>query len=60
MRERVLRNKKVCEILDISETTLWRWRKAGYFPEPRGVPHSSIKGWAESTIDEWVMQNYVN
>lgn len=58
MREKVLRNKNVCEMLNISTTTLWRWQKAGYFPESRSLPCSSIKGWSESTVNAWITRNF--
>ena len=60
MRETFLRAKHVCERLNISETSLWRWRKAGFFPDPKSLPGSSIKGWAESTVNLWITENFTD
>jgi len=56
----ILRTEQVCQRLGISDTTLWRWRRANCFPEPRSVPGSSIKGWASSTVDEWIQKNFID
>ena len=58
MSERLLRASHVCDRLNISDTTLWRWRKAGYFPEPKRLPGSSIQGWTEITLNEWILRNF--
>ncbi|QEY13286.1 AlpA family transcriptional regulator [Cellvibrio sp. KY-YJ-3] len=58
MRETFLRTQQVCDRLNISATTLWRWRKAGHFPDAKSLPGSSIQGWAESTVDNWISQNF--
>ena len=31
---RYARAKKICELLDIAPSTLWRWVKIGRFPKP--------------------------
>lgn len=58
MHEQILRAPQVCERLGISITTLWRWRKENLFPAPKNLPGSSIKGWSESTVDKWVIENF--
>ena len=58
MNETILRINEVCERLGISDTTLWRWRRAGHFPEPHSITGSSIKGWNSSTIDSWIYANF--
>lgn len=58
MRELLLRKQAVCETLNISLTTLWRWEKAGYFPKAKSIPGSSIKGWSETTVNNWIEDNF--
>lgn len=58
MGEKILRNRNVCEMLNISPTTLWRWQKAGYFPKSKSLPCSSIRGWTESTVNSWIVLNF--
>lgn len=58
MNERILKTKDVCELLQVSPTTLWRWRKSGQFPEPLSMAHSSYQGWREKTIGEWLDNNF--
>jgi predicted DNA-binding transcriptional regulator AlpA len=58
MRKTILRTQKVCEMLDISSTTLWRWRKAGQFPNPCRVHGSSFQGWSESVVNDWIYKNF--
>ena len=56
--EKILRIDEVCERLKISDTTLWRWRRSKAFPEPRSIQGSSVKGWSESTINEWIRKKF--
>jgi predicted DNA-binding transcriptional regulator AlpA len=58
MCEKILRINEVCERLKVSDTTLWRWRRAKLFPEPKFIPGSSVKGWTISTINEWIAENF--
>ena len=58
MREKILRTQDVCDRLNISQTTLWRWRKAGEFPEPSRVQGSSLRGWPESLVDLWISKHF--
>lgn len=60
MKERILKTKDICELLQISPTTLWRWRKAGQFPEPSKITCSSYQGWREETVNQWVKTNFYN
>ena len=43
----------VCQLLRMSEPTLWRLRRAGNFPEPMTVTER-IFGWRESEIEAWL------
>jgi len=58
VEERVLRINEVCERLGISDTTLWRWRRSGSFPEPRSIVGSSVVGWTSTTINQWIVENF--
>ncbi|SBT17712.1 Prophage CP4-57 regulatory protein (AlpA) [Marinomonas gallaica] len=58
MSEKVMRINEVCALLKISDTTLWRWRRAKSFPEPRSIPGSSVKGWTASAINGWIAENF--
>lgn len=60
MNEKILKAKDICELLQISQTTLWRWRKAGQFPEPSRIPHTSYQGWHEKTVKQWFKANFSN
>lgn len=55
MGDRVLRTKQVCEIINISPVTLWRYRRDGQFPKPIQLGDRII-GWKESVVMEWLDQ----
>lgn len=58
MQEKILRIKQVCERLGgISETTFWRLRKNSGFPKPITIRGTSIKGWHETSITQWIQEN---
>jgi prophage regulatory protein len=52
-KERVIRKKELCEILNISSSTIWRWEKAGNFPK-RLCLGQRIVGWLWSDIEAWL------
>ena len=52
--DRLLSSKRVCELLDISRTTLWRAVKDGRLPPPRKILVNGDNRWSESEIDEAV------
>ena len=58
MREKILRTEEVCNRLGVSQTTFWRWRKTGFFPQARVIPGSSMRGWPESVIEHWILQKF--
>jgi len=58
MQNKILRAQQVCERLDISLPTLWRWRKARIFPDPVKIEGTSIQGWTESTVDDWIEKKF--
>lgn len=53
MNDRFLRQKEVAELLGISTTTLWRWKKAGKIPQPISLSDQVIV-WRTSTIEDWI------
>lgn len=50
---RVLKKPEVQQKIQASDTTLWRWEKAGNFPTRIRLGGNSV-GWIESEIDEWL------
>ncbi len=52
--DRLLSSKRLCELLDISRTTLWRAVKEGRLPPPRKIIEDGDNRWSESEIDEAV------
>jgi predicted DNA-binding transcriptional regulator AlpA len=45
----------ICERLEISRITLWRWVRAGNFPAPI-YPGPNTKRWTEQMYDAYVRQ----
>lgn len=58
IKEQILRASEVQERLNISHSTLWRWRQKCIFPEPFHIPGTSIRGWRESTVNRWIEENF--
>jgi len=58
-QETILRSKEVRKRLgDISTTTFWRIRqKCDDFPTSVEVKGTSIKGWHESEVNQWINDN---
>jgi prophage regulatory protein len=54
-KTQIIRPKALAKQLDISVTTLWRWRLQGVIPQPV-VLGSRIIGWDQSTIDDWLQK----
>jgi prophage regulatory protein len=49
----VLRWPAVQARIGVSKVTVWRWRRAGKFPEPVQLgPH--VVAWPEAEIDAWL------
>ncbi|WP_374011524.1 helix-turn-helix transcriptional regulator [Vibrio parahaemolyticus] len=48
-----IRANELCDALDISLSTLFRWRKAGIVPEPIALG-PRIVGWRTSDIQNWL------
>ncbi len=52
-RRRLLRQKEVLKLVPISAATLWRWVKAGTFPEPLKLGPKTT-AWRELDIMGWL------
>ena len=58
----MLTNKEVLAILktrlglDIAPSTLWRWVKAGTFPQPLQPVKRGWFRWREADIEAWITQ----
>ena len=50
---RLLRRQTVLELLDISETTLYRKVKKGELPKPISIGGKSMR-WREDDLIEWI------
>ena len=51
--EQFLRRSEVAECLHISETTLWRWVKAGIFPKPLRIGPNTV-GFLDADVRAWL------
>lgn len=49
----VLRQGRLCRLLSISRTTLWRRVRAGDFPAPRRLG-PNVVGWLEDDVRAWL------
>jgi predicted DNA-binding transcriptional regulator AlpA len=49
--DNLLSSQRVCEILSISRTTLWRRVKSGQIPPPRKAFQGAANRWRESEIE---------
>lgn len=51
-KDRFLRKPEMIKRTGVSDTTLWRWEKAGLFPK-RIQLGPNVSGWLESEFDAW-------
>lgn len=49
---KILRRKKLSEVLGVSEVTIWRWERKGLLPAKRQIGPNAV-GWLESDIEAW-------
>ena len=49
---RVLRVKELKDLLGVSRSTIWRWRRQGVLPPSRQFG-PNVVGWLEEEINEW-------
>ena len=50
---KILRAAELASLLGISQTSLWRWRQRGDFPQPIALG-SRMVGWKISEIETWL------
>ena len=54
MTTNILRRSELSKRLGVSETTIWRWTRAGLFPNPIQLGPNTV-GWDEDTqIKPWL------
>tara|TARA_R110001583_G_scaffold19264_1_gene75573 strand:+ start:1437 stop:1619 length:183 start_codon:yes stop_codon:yes gene_type:complete len=49
----IIRPAELAELLGVSQTTVWRWRKQKILQEPIKLG-SRLVGWRKEDIDEWL------
>ena len=54
-RNKLIRQKEVCELIGRDRTTLYRWRKDGRFPKPIEDPGGELM-WRISAIEDWLVE----
>lgn len=52
-KTQIIRPAELARQLNVSLTTIWRWRLQGIIPQPV-LLGSRIIGWDQDTIDEWL------
>ncbi|NJL26398.1 MAG: AlpA family phage regulatory protein [Thermoanaerobaculia bacterium] len=50
---RYLRTETVLELTGVSRATIWRWMRAGLFPQRRKLGPNCI-GWVETEVEAWL------
>jgi prophage regulatory protein len=53
MNEQLLRIKQVVQLTNISRATIWRWVKAGVFPQPIKITNR-VTVWKSSDIQAYI------
>lgn len=53
--QQLIRINKMLHLLDCSRTTLYRWVKAGIFPQPI-IRGGRTLGWPEQAYDDWLKE----
>lgn len=54
-RNKMIRQKEVCELIGRDRTTLYRWRRNGKFPKPIEDPGGELM-WRTSVIENWLTE----
>lgn len=47
-----LTHMEVCELLNVSRRTLFRWREVGYFPQPGYIGRQPV--YSPEVVDQWI------
>ena len=53
LKERLMKEREVCELLGISKSTLWRWVAVKRFPAPVRIGPRAVR-WRQSEILAWM------
>jgi len=53
MPDRFIRLPELRQITGLSDTSIWRYEKAGRFPRRRAIGPNAV-AWLESEIQDWV------
>jgi len=53
---RIVRAAELANLLGISQTSLWRWRKSGDFPQPIALGARMV-GWKIIDVEAWLDAN---
>ena len=51
----IIRNRHLSIVTGLSEQTIWRYRRAGRFPEHIQLGPHAI-GWRRATIEQWIAE----
>ena len=51
--KRIIRKPELLSIIGLSDATIWRMEKAGYFPKRIQLGGNSV-GWFDDEIDQWL------
>ena len=49
----ILRTTELCSLIGISRMTLWRWCRAGTFPQPVALGIRAV-GWRRDEVEAWM------
>ena len=49
----IYRERDVLAVLGISKATLWRWRRAGQFPDPIQLGPNTV-AWRRDEVESWL------
>ena len=50
---KIIRARKVAELLDVSRVTVWRWERDGRLPKKRRIG-PNVVGWDFEEIEAWL------
>ena len=51
---RLLRERDICAMLDVSRVSIWNWRRRGVFPAPVRVGTGRYIRWRVEDIEAWL------
>jgi prophage regulatory protein len=55
--DRIVRLKEICELVGLTDSTVWLLVQRGKFPQPfRIVPGGRAVGWRQSAVESWIDQ----